>query len=108
MRDHFLMAKLGIILPFAFFGFVLMLYIDAVGGSKYLIKMDSILYVKGEGHKTYVYINYMKEPIVSSTPFDELVAQIAVKRNVVYSMPQHEKIAGKYEEPIQLVHSHRN
>ncbi|MDU6539768.1 hypothetical protein [Mixta calida] len=108
MRDHIQVVKLGIILSFAFFGLVLMLYIDAVGGSKYLIKMDSILYVKGEGHKTYVYINYMKEPIVSSTSFDELVAQIAVKQNVVYSMPHREKIAGKYEEPIQLVHSHRN
>lgn len=81
-----------------------MLYINAVGGCKYLIKKDSILYVKGEGSKTYIYINFMKDPIVSSVSFDELASQIAVRRNVVDAMP----VAGKYEEPIQLVHSQRN
>ncbi|QGY32105.1 hypothetical protein [Pantoea cypripedii] len=108
MRDHIPLVGLGIILPFVSFGFDLMLCINAVGGCKYLIKRDSILYVKGDGNKSYIYINYMKDPIVSSTSFDELVSQIAVQGNVVDSMLHREKVTGKYEEPIQLVHSHRN
>lgn len=73
---------------------------------EYLIKKESVMYVKGDGDKTYIYINHMKDPIVSSVSFDALASQITEKRNVVEAMPHREKIAGKYEEPIQLVQNH--
>lgn len=62
-----------------------MFLINAVDGCAYLIKRDSVSYVKVSGNKSFFYIYEMEQPIVVSVSLPELTSQAIDFKDLLHS-----------------------